>query len=451
MKSPLQMRAENAFARFRSARRPIVIEFAGIPKAGKTSTITALHAFLKRCGFRVEIVVERASVCPIRDKKHANFNIWTACTTLAQILEKTQNPPRYDDPHILILDRGMFDAICWLILMEHLERIRSEDRLLTEKFLRISDWRKRISGVIVMTVAPADAMKREKGLLPVEDGIGSIMNPEVLQQMLDTTHATVERLKNDFQIFTIDTSSGEAKDNPKYTAEIVADLVLNIIEEHLQEDILSVLRFETDSIFKGLVSIGADDAGRVVRTFLTKGDFRPRDQVESDSDRVQALPVVVVRNKTGDVLRLRRREKAQDNPLHEKIVIWAGGHVRKEDQANGESMLCCALRELQEELRLCLEPTELKLIGAVYCDVSKRTSKHVAVVYEWRAHTDDVAVVLSTAEFFERQGTSLSGKFVPLKSLVEDVETGKIIEPWSVEIIRKLLAKGDHALSPLLL
>ena len=31
-------------------------------------------------------MVERASVCPIRDKKHANFNIWTLCTTLAQIL-----------------------------------------------------------------------------------------------------------------------------------------------------------------------------------------------------------------------------------------------------------------------------------------------------------------------------------------------------------------------------
>ncbi|MDI6794689.1 MAG: hypothetical protein QME81_17790, partial [bacterium] len=79
-----------------------MIEFAGVPKAGKTTTLNQLYAFLKRCGFRVEVVVERASVCPIRDKKHANFNVWTACTTLSQILEKTQNPPRENDPHILI-------------------------------------------------------------------------------------------------------------------------------------------------------------------------------------------------------------------------------------------------------------------------------------------------------------------------------------------------------------
>ena len=164
MKSPLQTRAEQAAEKFSTARKPVVFEFAGVPKAGKTSTLGALQAFLKRCGFRVEVVVERASVCPIRDKKHANFNVWTACTTLAQILEKTQNPPRPEDPHILILDRGLFDSICWLSMMEHLERIRPDERKIIERFLKIDDWRDRISAVFVMTVNPADAMMRESKL-----------------------------------------------------------------------------------------------------------------------------------------------------------------------------------------------------------------------------------------------------------------------------------------------
>jgi len=120
VKSHLQIRAEKAAERFGNARKPIVFEFAGVPKAGKTSTLNTLQAFLKRCGFRVEVVVERASVCPIKDKRHSNFNVWTACTTLVQILEKTQDPPRPEDPHILILDRGLFDSLCWLKLMERL-------------------------------------------------------------------------------------------------------------------------------------------------------------------------------------------------------------------------------------------------------------------------------------------------------------------------------------------
>jgi predicted NUDIX family phosphoesterase len=448
MKSVLQGRAENAAERFGAARRPIVIEFAGVPKAGKTSTIGALHAFLKRCGFRVEVVVERASVCPVRDKRHFNFNVWTACTTLAQILEKTQNPPRPDDPHILILDRGLFDSVCWLALMERLERVRAEDRQIIEQFLKIDDWRDRISAVIVMTAAPQDAMNREQGLLPVENTKASIMNTTVLQQMLDTTRDAAERLKKDFRIFTVDTSSAELKDDARKTAEHVADLVLNVIEEHLQEDILSVAKAELLTLFGEKPVVNADAAQKLIELFLTKGDFQPREIVEKDKNRVQALPIVVVRNRAGDVLRLRRRERYDANPLHNKVVIWAGGHLRKEDLTNGASVLHCAQRELQEELRLCIEPQELKLLGALYRDFGERTSKHAAIVYEWRAQTEDVAVVLSSAEFFERKGTSLSGNFVPLKTLAEEVDSGKMDEDWTVDIVREILAKGEYKFSP---
>jgi len=75
-------------------------------------------------------------------------------------------------------------------------------------------------------------------------------------------------------------------------------------------------------------------------------------------------------------------------------------------------MLQCALREIQEELRLSLEPHELKLRGAVIPESRwpRTTSKStVAIVYEWKAKTDDVAIVLSSAEFFERRGAALSG------------------------------------------
>src|SRR5437016_696980 len=118
-KSIRQTRAEALASRFATdARRAIVIEFAGVPKAGKSSTISQIYSFLKRCGFRVKIVVERASVCPVRDKRHFTFNVWTAATTLAQILDQTQEPPRDDQPQILILDRGLFDSICWLMTMD---------------------------------------------------------------------------------------------------------------------------------------------------------------------------------------------------------------------------------------------------------------------------------------------------------------------------------------------
>ena len=240
------------------------------------------------------------------------------------------------------------------------------------------------------------------------------------------------------------TSRG-ASAGPQATAEEVADLVLQLIEEQLEEEIL-FLPADTVALLFGTKNwIGKAAAQQLVESFTTKGAFRSRETVESDVMLVQALPVVVVRNRSGNLLRLKRREQRKDNPLHGKIVIWAGGHVRREDGANGPSIGHGAVRELQEELRLSVEPRELEMRGAVWIRGrdGDRTRRHVAIVYEWRARTDDVAVALSATEFFERRGTSLSGSFVAPRQLAADIDNGRICEPWSVEIARHLLPERD--------
>ena len=444
MKSNLQIRAESLAQDFKKkGRKPIVIEFAGTPKAGKTTTLSAVNAFLKRCGFKVQVVVERASICPIRDKKHSNFNIWTACTTLAQILEKTQIPPRVDDPEILILDRGLFDSIAWLEMMERLARIRREEREIAERFLLLPDWRKRISGVVVMTASPAHAMEREQGELPVEGATGSIMNEAVLEQFKANTEGACSRLAKYFRIFEVNTSlPGSDK---KKTAEKVAGIVLDLISEQLEEEILCVSKAEVQEIFDGKTSITGIKTNELINLFVTKGNYVPRVNAEASTEMLQALPVVVVRTKSGQVLLLRRREKQEENPLHDRVVIWAGGHVRREDAANGQSIVQGVIRELHEELRLSLEAKSLNLLGAIHVDLGGSISKHVAIVYEWRAETDDVVVVLSNAEFYERRGTSLSGKFVPLEELRGSWKKfSEQSEPWSEHIIRDMLGEGDR-------
>ena len=314
-----------------------------------------------------------------------------------------------------------------------------------ERFLLMDDWRRRITGVIVMTASPADSMERERGYLPVDGATGSIMNEDVLRTTLETTRQTAARLrKKQFRIFEVDTSR-RASPGPQATAAEVADLVLRLIEEQLEEEILFLPADAVAPLFETDTWIGRTAAQQLVELFTSEGTFRSRETVESDLTLVQALPVVVVRNRRGDLLRLKRREQRKDNPLHGKIVIWAGGHVRREDGANGPSIERGAVRELQEELRLSVEPRELELLGAVWIRGrdGDRTRRHVAIVYEWRAQTDDVAVALSATEFFERRGTSLSGSFVAPDQFARDVDDGRICEPWSIEIARRLLPEGE--------
>jgi len=277
--------------------------------------------------------------------------------------------------------------------------------------------------------------------LPMAKSEGSIMNKEVIKQVKKNYRHSATRLGNEFRIHTINTSSTEMKNNPKRTVETVTDIVLTLIEEQLKEEILVLPKVKVAELFSGRNYLTAAKADSLVKLFSDSGKFRPREDVEQDAKLVQALPIVVVRKADGAVLRLRRRERSEKNPLHKKIVTWAGGHVRREDATDGNAIIQCAIRELKEELRLSIKASDLRLAGAIYIDAGERISKHMAIAYEWRAKTNDVAVVLSRTEFFEKIGTSLSGSFTEFDHLIRDVESKKISDPWSVELLRECLVK----------
>jgi predicted NUDIX family phosphoesterase len=332
--------------------------------------------------------------------------------------------------------------------MERMKRITAPERQIIESFLSMEDWRKRISAVFVMTAEPGAAMDREKGLLPVTGLKGSIMNEEILSQVLSTTKESIIRFKDKFRIIPVDTSAPGL--NAKKVAEFVAERSLEIVEEHLREEILFLKKKLMFDQPVGCRFFDIPDATGFVTKFTAVGQFAAREIVEQDFDAVQALPIVVIRKKNGDVLRLKRKEKDPKNPLNEKTVIWAGGHARKEDKSNGETLTQCIIRELQEELRLSVEPKELTLRGAVYSDENPHSGKHIGLIYEWRAPTDDVVVALNS-EFFERRGTSLSGTFISIDNLMNEIEHEKLTEQWSVEIATNILAKGKYSVSQRLL
>ena len=77
------------------------------------------------------------------------------------------------------------------------------------------------------------------------------------QQMLDTTLETATKLEKDFRVFVIDTSSVEYRGKPKLTAERVADVVLSVIEEQLQEDILCLPKTDVLPIFSDRIAIAS--------------------------------------------------------------------------------------------------------------------------------------------------------------------------------------------------
>src|SRR5262249_53422822 len=148
-----------------------------------------------------------------------------------------------------------------------------------------------------MLATPEASMEREKGYPPVEGVQGSIMNIPVLSKILETTLETADRLKDEFQIIRVNTSEGEMQGNARLAAEFVVDTVVTLIEEQLQEHILTLPRAVVDTVFGEDTTIGAGRAAQLLELFTRDGKFLPRASVEESVELVQAIPVVVVRNR----------------------------------------------------------------------------------------------------------------------------------------------------------
>lgn len=186
------------------SNRPFLIEFAGTPKAGKTISTEALRLFLKRNGFKVYVVTEKAAISQISRKDHIFFNIANVCKTLAEILETLER--KY---HIIIIDRGLFDTLSWVEWFVTNGRLSQEEKGVIQQFLLMEKWLSLIDIVFLLKVNPKEAMKREfKDMLTRKSG--SIMNDKALSQLNNSIDKAYNKFSRYFnKIITIDTTEKE--------------------------------------------------------------------------------------------------------------------------------------------------------------------------------------------------------------------------------------------------
>ena len=169
------------------AKRPLIIEFSGLPKAGKTRTISILELFLKRNGFKVDVFIERASIAPIRTKGHLNFNTWVSCASLQGMLEALSKP----ELDVFILDRGVFDALVWTHWLSQTGKITGDEEEACNRFFAMSRWTDLVDLVFVMTCDPQTSISREYSN-QLTTKRGTIMSEDTLRQISTSIEATKE-------------------------------------------------------------------------------------------------------------------------------------------------------------------------------------------------------------------------------------------------------------------
>lgn len=211
-------------------RRPLFIEFAGTPKSGKSTCIDAVNHFFRRLKFRglkykVLAPTEGASKrTPYYLKDDlVSFNAWSATYALTHILEGRYSTDEYQ---LVIMDRGLFDALAWFELLKQRKDITSDDCSAIQKFLLIDHWRELVDMIFLFSTDPSTSLERENSNKLIQEG-GRAMNPDFLEKLngaYETTREDFSKKFNDFH--TIDTGKTSLS-TPLGTAFEVAQAIVN--------------------------------------------------------------------------------------------------------------------------------------------------------------------------------------------------------------------------------
>jgi hypothetical protein len=209
---------------------PLVVEFAGTPKSGKSTNIEVLNHFLRRSGFKVAASTEGVSKrTPYNLKADLMaYNSWALCYAISELLVGYYN---VDKPHVVMLDRGPFDSLAWMRHLREDGKLSNEEYTIIYHFVTIDKWEKIVKRIYLFTCDPKLSLKRELEEKLIRAS-GLVMNEERLIQLKEQYDILKEDLNSESKLYHIDTTDTES---PIETAFELANDLLRIMESQLNE------------------------------------------------------------------------------------------------------------------------------------------------------------------------------------------------------------------------
>lgn len=421
----------------RKLRRPLLIEFCGSPKSGKSTTITSLNQFLKRNGFSTTVLTERASVCPVSNKKDPLFNIWTLTSAVAEIVDNLDNKKT----DIIIADRAVFDALCWFEWLNTNETKESpyldnDNYKSLKSFIKMDLIKDCIDIVYVFRADPKTSIEREFSNL-LTDQRGSIMEENVLKSFNTSIDNVIIKYENDFRkVISIDTSTPETNKHPNFVSYSVTKNILDTLRMLLIE---KIGYFNKNVLIENGLSDGITDYDKILNN--VKLEFKDRDKIEKSNIFIQPLPIAVITNKERDkVLVVKKSEKktSKDSPEKNKVLLYIGGHIRQEDlrQTILNTINKSLTREIKEEIGESINFENNKPFLIYTPNYSTKSEKHLAICYIVEMDLSNRKFKITSDEHIMKAGKTISGHVLSIGEILKNED--KNMESWSIEILKEV-------------
>jgi hypothetical protein len=413
----------------RQARRPFVLEITGTPKAGKTTLIGMVQSFLRQCGWRVHVLEERAGLCPLPMKGHFFFNTWTTGTMLAGLLDAVDR-----DDDLVILDRGLFDALVWLQIQADEGQVSADEATSVENFVLIERWRRLSDATCLVELDTTAAMTRENEnrLLP---RVGSIMNPKRLESFNVALAAVRARHGEKFKLFSLQNDQ-----LPKDGAISLLGALLERARQWADKPIAVISRPDAERHFASSSTIDWKDVSW--SALKTSIQYRTRSEVEHDGNWVQLLACGAPVHDGETFLTIRRRQRGQiPNPSRDDSGrLWQGCHVERptEGELDVKELQHQLLSRLRADLHLAELNAQPEPVGLIW-DRAGDESRHLGVVFK-------LCIEKKGASFLDEREFRTNGRGHLVESSFVNVDElgpgkappeGYTLEAWSREFLMK--------------
>lgn len=406
-----------------------MVELAGTPKSGKSTSVEAIRHFFRRFGFSVHILTERAARCPIPMKGHLFFNTWCATTMLAELLENVET-----QTDIIIADRGLFDALIWFQTQAKRGELLDQELKQIESFLLMDRWKNLFDLVAVLHASAETALKRENAHR-ITKRTGSIMNTSMLQTLSDAVGEAIDRYGAEFnRVIRIETDSGDVR---SVNAHLLGQ-IFDHFESFVNPEILVVPRQSLEPLLTDApCAFTPDDAIETIQEIIAKcGEYRRRTDVESNKDFIQIVPCgVLLYDKR--VFVFQRHEENPKSDLYGMATIWQGCHVAcPADRAQSMRAVLAALESRIAQSLFISRKLDSRFVGYTWDDSERGDGRHLGLIYRMDIESPELAESLRKKEFRRSRGHSLDGGFRKIEELVISMHEIDL-EPWSRSILSK--------------
>jgi len=400
------------------ATRAFVVEFAGSPKSGKSTSVEAIRHFLTRSGFRVHVLTERAALCPIPMKGHLFFNTWCAMSMLAELLANVDTPT-----DVIIVDRGLFDSLVWMRQQWRRGELTDDEARAFEDFVLMDRWRALIDLNIVMKVDGVEAIARENTAHIIEKP-GSVMNQTSLSALSDAVDDAADKYSQFFpDLVKVDSTGQKIK---KFNSDL-ATTIFQSFYEFLNPEILVIPKAVCDA--NDLLPFCHSDHSQIFKLIKKHGLFVRRDEAEVTDQYIQIIPCGVLKNRK-NIFLFQRKDKDPKNDMYGKFTTWIGSHVRPSTNDVGCEVI---LRALRTKMRSHLHMNQFfytHFVGHCYTADTSESRKHLGLIFLIDVDNEATVFDLTSKEFRRGREHNLAGTFVRVSDL-QDSDLQNQMEPWS--------------------